>query len=59
MVYAKGDLVQYKKYYGRINYYMEENKSYVVTLFDYHGFKEIDRPCYQHELCEALIQMTI
>lgn len=52
MLFKKGDLVQYKKYIGKIKFIYESNKTYMVTLYNYHGFKEIDRQCNQIELCE-------
>lgn len=52
VLFKKDDYVQYKKYIGIIHFVMEENKTYIVTLLNYHGMKQVDRQIDQRELCE-------
>ena len=59
MLYNKGDLVQYKKYLGRIHFGISENKTYIVTLFNYNSFPEIDKQISQVELYQAYEQLAI
>lgn len=46
----KGDLVQYKSYTGKIRFEIPYNKSVIVTLCNYKGFKEIDKELYLNEI---------
>ena len=55
MLYKTGDLVQYKKYRGRVRFAYEENKTYIVTLFAYRGMIKTDKQISQVDLCQAYL----
>jgi len=59
MFYNNGDLVQYKKYLGRVRFAYAENHTYIVTLFGYRGMIKTDRQISQVDLCPAYEQIGI
>lgn len=50
MLFNKNDIVVYKGYLGKIKFGCDYNKSYIVTLYNYRGFEEIDRQVNQIDL---------
>lgn len=52
MLYKPGQMVQWKKYIGKVHFVFEYNKSYMITLYDYRGFPKIDRQLNEYELSE-------
>lgn len=56
MLYKTGDYVYYRKYLGKVKF-VYENKSYMVTLYNYRNFEQIDKQIDENALypCEQMI----
>lgn len=50
MLYSQGEYVCYKKYIGKIHFTISENKTYIVTLYNYRGFSEIEKQIDERDL---------
>jgi hypothetical protein len=50
MLFDKGDIVQWKHYFGHVVYDIPENKTYMIRLYGYKGFREIMKQIPEIEL---------
>lgn len=52
MLYEEGQLIQWRKWIGRIHFAYSGNKTYAVELYNYKGYDTMIRQVDQMELCE-------
>lgn len=54
-MYFPGETVYYKNYIGQIRFalprYKKEKNAYIITLFSYRGFSQLDKLVFEDELC--------
>lgn len=50
MLYSKGDIIQYKKYLGKVIHVFEANKSYMVELYNYKGYLALHKQLNEHDI---------